>query len=388
MRVSLRVVGAAWLLAACNGSPAPTSSDEAGTDVSDVLEVGGDVSDALDVGDAPSEVAPMDVRPDVAVCVDDDGDGYPATECGGMPADCNDRDSTAHPGAPEVCDRRDVDEDCDPCTVAGTADGDQDHDTFVSGQCGNTYRGPAPTCGSSVRVTAGIVNGTDCDDSDPNTRPNQTESCNNRDDNCDGRLDEGITTNRWFRDNDRDGHGDPRSVPVESCANPSTASVAYVTSNDDCEDADAFTYRGAEERCDGRMRDENCDGTVDEGCACSEGASRSCETAPGVRALGVCAAGTQTCVRRAMGAGAQWGACSIQPGIEVCNGVDDDCDGSVDEPSTIPAGVTPPPNAILDGRCGTLLGGACLAGACRCSAGQESCAPCSVISRRSGKEKI
>jgi len=57
--------------------------------------------------------------------------------------------------------------------------------------------------------------------------------------------------------------------------------------------------------------DDDCDGRVDEGL------SRACS--------GACGAGTQVCSKGA------WGTCSTAPKAETCNGRDDDCDGATDE---------------------------------------------------------
>lgn len=105
--------------------------------------------------------------------VDEDRDGYPrGTESG---FDCNDGDPRIHPGAPEVCDDRGVDEDCEPCTVSGWVvrmgslvnDGDRDGDGHWRTTCTN----PAPDVGMGCderrdrveRRGANFV-GMDCDD--------------------------------------------------------------------------------------------------------------------------------------------------------------------------------------------------------------------------------
>jgi hypothetical protein len=88
----------------------------------------------------------------------------------------------------------------------------------------------------------------------------------------------------------------------------------------------------------GNSLDDDCDGTVDEGCSkaplvevvavakfsCTSGQTSSCTVAG---KQGVCASGTKTCVRNS------WGACvAPSPVSEVCgNSLDDDCDGSTDE---------------------------------------------------------
>jgi hypothetical protein len=70
--------------------------------------------------------------------------------------------------------------------------------------------------------------------------------------------------------------------------------------------------------------------TSDSGSAgeCSDAATRPCYSGPaGTEGRGICRAGTQTCVA------GRWGTCSgqVNPGTEDCNGLDDDCDGSLDE---------------------------------------------------------
>ncbi|UJR78902.1 vWA domain-containing protein [Sandaracinus amylolyticus] len=152
------------------------------------------------------------------------------------------------------------------------------------------------------------------------------ETCNGADDDCDTRIDEGVTN----------ACGGCGAVPAEACN----------TRDDDC---DGRTDEGVSNAC-GRCgavpsetcnrSDDDCDGAIDEGVCggCTptteicdnldndcdtridESLTRSC----GVM-VGRCTTGTQTCT-----AGA-WGTCSgIGPTTESCNDVDDDCDGIVD----------------------------------------------------------
>lgn len=82
------------------------------------------------------------------------------------------------------------------------------------------------------------------------------------------------------------------------------------TGGDDCDDADPAAYPGAPERCDGV--DQNCDRALDVGLV------RPCATA--------CGTGVESC------GGAAWGGCSArEPSGEVCNGLDDDCNGASDD---------------------------------------------------------
>src|SRR5205823_924481 len=69
------------------------------------------------------------------------------------------------------------------------------------------------------------------------------------------------------------------------------------------------------ETCNGV--DDNCDGTIDEGCSCTDGTTQACGSS-----VGECKQGTQICA-----AGA-WGACvgEVTPTAELCNGLDDTAD--------------------------------------------------------------
>ncbi|MEB2313269.1 MAG: MopE-related protein [Sorangiineae bacterium] len=89
---------------------------------------------------------------------------------------------------------------------------------------------------------------------------------------------------------------------------------------------DGEVLPAAAEACNGV--DDDCDGTVDEGCACSDGQTLPCYVGPaGTEGVGPCKGGVQTC------AGGVWGACAgtVLPSAESCNGADDDCNGVIDD---------------------------------------------------------
>lgn len=147
-----------WLLLALFVSAcASSSTDDASTDAS------------LDASDATTV--------DGGDCEDDDrdGDGIASVACGG--ADCDDDDANRFPGNPEVCDLDHVDEDCDPSTLGAT---DVDGDEFVDAACCNPDGSGDLVCGD------------DCNDLRPDVNPSATEACDQTDNNCDGRLDEGF----------------------------------------------------------------------------------------------------------------------------------------------------------------------------------------------------
>ena len=167
----------------------------------------------------------------------------------------------------------------------------------------------------------------DCDDSDPDVHPGALESCNGRDDDCNGVADDG------FPDADADG--------VAVCAG-------------DCDDADASVRPGIPEACD--LLDNNCNGLVNEGlddldrdgypgCGidCDDtrtdvhvGAPEICDgrdnDCNGLVDDGVDQDGDGYIAAACGGADCNDTNPDIHPGApELCNGIDDDCDLSVDE---------------------------------------------------------
>lgn len=82
--------------------------------------------------------------------------------------------------------------------------------------------------------------------------------------------------------------------------------------------------------------DNDCDGspddTVDDVCRCEIGDTQECDTHP-QDGVGICKAGTQTCVASASGSASNWGQCtgSQAPKARNCGSAqDNDCNGSPD----------------------------------------------------------
>jgi hypothetical protein len=89
----------------------------------------------------------------------------------------------------------------------------------------------------------------------------------------------------------------------------------------DCDESDPDVHPTAAEVCNGV--DDDCDLSIDEGCACVDGLVVECGVSEGV-----CSASIQVCADGA------WLPCELASHLrrdEVCDGRDNDCDGSRDE---------------------------------------------------------
>ncbi|MGB0592114.1 MAG: MopE-related protein, partial [Myxococcota bacterium] len=272
-----------------------------------------------------------------------DGDGY-------SDDDCDPEDAAIYPGAAEGCclldlaDGEAVGQDCaidpsanQPCPSPLKCVSTGEAEQCVIKRCDSNCDGAAALCSATDEDGDGHVPPNDCDDSDPMVYPSAPErcgdgvdqSCSGADLSCDGVV---------------DGDGDGWSPPI------------------DCVDDDDDINPSEAELCDGL--DNDCDDVID------EGNPETNNTAPCGTGEGECIQGQTICVN---GGGITGEVACIGdkgPETDICNGLDDDCDGTTDEDFS--AGGVASLND-LDGTPGLTLGDSCGAGAC--AGGTVVCGP-------------
>ena len=260
------------------------------------------VDNSDDCNDTDSSIFPNNARYEAEeLCVQDaDGDGYGdaiPTVSADPGNDCNDSDPFVYPGYNN--------EQGQLCVLDADGDG--------YGQ----LNAPQP-----------YDSGTDCNDDDSQIHPNRDDGCDGIDNNCDGQTDESPGNNApfWYYDSDLDGYGNP-DVPLIACSAPS----GYVADYSDCDDSDASNHPNAPEVCDGK--DNNCNSITDEDSAIDVLSWFADSDGDG---YGDPATVNFSCTQPS-GFVDNFEDCNDlsnaqYPGApEVCNGLDDSCDGQIDE---------------------------------------------------------
>ncbi len=186
-----------------------------------------------------------------------------------------------------------------------------------------------------------VNNSNDCNDTTIVVNPSSLEICDGMDNDCDGLIDDadmditGQTT--WYADADGDLFGN-YAVSLLACVNPG----GYVTAFGDCNDADPLITTGTIEICN--TLDDDCDGLTD-------------ADDPDVADATLYYADTDgdTFGDNTL---AQW-LCAIAPGfvlddtdcddtnaavnplaVEVCDGIDNNCNGLLDDDDPLAVGLT------------------------------------------------
>ena len=316
-------------------------------------------------------------------------EGQPLPNCDfSIPLDCVDDPAMAvaaavNPDADEVCDQ--LDNDCDSNVDEGF---DKDGDGYY-------------LCGRPCGVLAELLgedepcNETpDCQDDDRDVRPNAQEICDLRDNDCDGRSDEGFSFEengeRFYDDDEACGTCDVSCVVLSmqfnfepACRNvaPAGSRPEYECSGDclrgfvdvtqdepgceceinlpaTCDDGLASIDLNGDRRCAEVCNgiNDDCDELSDEPADLK---TPACYTgSPQTLGVGRCRGGTQACIDGVLRDGSESEShCvgQVLPGEEVCNGADDNCDGRTDEADP---GLNTP--------CETQHPGVCTAGARQC----------------------
>lgn len=179
----------------------------------------------------------------------------------------------------------------------------------------------APVAGGWVTL------GTDCDDVDPAINSTAHELCNGKDDNCNGVIDDGLAQQQdFYLDEDGDEYGNDAEY-VSACVAP----PGYVTQGRDCQPFDPSKHPDAPELCNNL--DDNCDGVSDTaatGFVDTDGPGESAFPCVANPNAGRCEQGVFRCA--VVDAGVVRSCTALNtPLPEVCDGVDNDCDGTIDE---------------------------------------------------------
>ncbi|MFM7721526.1 MAG: MopE-related protein, partial [Bacteroidota bacterium] len=249
------------------------------------------------------------INPNTVWYLDADGDGYyvsTLTQCitpgvgyntvGGISGDCNDNDPAINAGAIESCNN--VDDDC-----SGVVDDNLVYVIYYADADGDGFGDPLVDTLACISVSGYILDNTDCNDTDASINPNTT----------------------WYEDADGDGY---YITTIIQCVSPG---ISYNTTggiNGDCDDSNSAINAGVSEICN--EIDDNCNTLVDEGVQISYYFDADLD------GFGDANTDTLACSAPAgyvtSNTDCNDNDVTINPsGIEICNGIDENCNNFVDE---------------------------------------------------------
>lgn len=345
---------------------------------------------------------------------DADGDGDPRPSCGGT--DCDDADPRRYGTAQEVCDAEGVDEDCDATTIHDETarDGDRDGDGFIDVACfnlrdsggenrgtdcddgratintsgveacdgrdndcdtridegvletfyrdvdGDNYGDPSMTMMECTAPTGWVLQGSDCDDRNGAVHPGAADECNGIDDDCSGTVDDPPTGCMCTDGAERD-CGPPMALAGVGICRRSSQRCVSGRWPTECPGAVYPRQMGGAPYDPCGNGDEDCDGTTDEDGRLPyyRDADRDGYGDPTMR-MDFCP-GDEGSSYVDNDQDCDDGDAAIHPmATEICDMVDNDCRGGVDD---------------VPGGCGCSLGDtqACGTDVGRCSRGSQTC---------------
>ncbi len=232
--------------------------------------------------------------------LDADGDGHSVRA-----GDCDDADVTVYPGAQELCDG--LDNDCDNSVDEEPADAS----TFYADADADGYPGTAVSISACEAPEGFSAAATDCDDLDPSSSPEGMEVCDGADNDCDGLTDEddedldADSLQTFYIDGDGDGYGTDAILAL-ACELPE----GFSTVSGDCDDNDPTAYPGLS-----WFPDLDGDGYGD-----PDGKLLSCSAPAGYLTDGHDCDDDDATIR--------------PDADEVCDDIDNDCDGLIDDDDT------------------------------------------------------
>ena len=227
--------------------------------------------------------------------------------------------------------------------------------------------------GTGVRVCNVAQDGTVCQITNPGATPT-TEVCNGLDDNCNGLIDEGGVCLVCIPVAEVcNGLDDNCNTTVDD--NPIDVGVPCGLSIGECSPGLTICVNG-QLACDGDVSPDTevCDGLDNDCNGVTDGMTRPCYTgASGTQGVGVCRAGSEACAAAVNSGVETWAACvgEVVPSAEICDALDNDCNGQVDD--NVPDGLghfTGDACCAYGTKCGV---GVCTEGAYVCAGSQVVC---------------